>query len=118
MRRILLVIVLLGLVGAAAFWFITRPQVIAATELPPNRSRASDYLNAPERFFILDTGSARYSSRFCRHAPDSCVRPRTSLTFNPVAIPGRMQLTQRPTPLQSTPVPAHLLKGFCEWKQN
>lgn len=25
----------------------------AATELPPNRSRASDYLNAPERFFSV-----------------------------------------------------------------
>ena len=34
MRRILLVLVLLGLVGAVAFWFMTRPQVIAATELP------------------------------------------------------------------------------------
>jgi mono/diheme cytochrome c family protein len=34
MRRILLVLVLLGLVGAVAFWFITRPQVIAASELP------------------------------------------------------------------------------------
>src|SRR4029453_3376051 len=28
----------------------------AATELPPNRSRASDYLNAPERFFSLVVG--------------------------------------------------------------
>ena len=25
----------------------------AATELPPNRSRASDYLNSPERFFSV-----------------------------------------------------------------
>src|SRR5688572_2610465 len=37
MRRILLVLVLLGLVGAVAFWFITRPQVIAATELPAHK---------------------------------------------------------------------------------
>ena len=37
MRRILLVLVLLGLVGAAAFWFITRPQVIAASELPAHK---------------------------------------------------------------------------------
>jgi hypothetical protein len=28
----------------------------AATELPPNRSRASDYLNASERFFSLVVG--------------------------------------------------------------
>jgi len=28
----------------------------AATELPPNRSRASDYLNAPETFFSLVVG--------------------------------------------------------------
>jgi hypothetical protein len=28
----------------------------AATELPPNRSRASDYLNAPEPFFSLIVG--------------------------------------------------------------
>lgn len=34
MRRLLLAIVLLSLAGAAAFWFVTRPQVIAASELP------------------------------------------------------------------------------------
>ncbi len=34
MRRILLAIVILGLVGATAFWFVTRPQVIAAGDLP------------------------------------------------------------------------------------
>jgi mono/diheme cytochrome c family protein len=33
MRRLLLAILLLGLVGAAAFWFVTKPQVIAASEL-------------------------------------------------------------------------------------
>jgi len=35
MRRFLLAVLMLGLVGAAAFWFVTRPQVIAASELPP-----------------------------------------------------------------------------------
>ena len=34
MRRFLLAIIVLALVGAAAFWFITRPQVIAASDLP------------------------------------------------------------------------------------
>jgi mono/diheme cytochrome c family protein len=34
MRRFLLAIVILMLAGAAAFWFITRPQVIAAGDLP------------------------------------------------------------------------------------
>jgi mono/diheme cytochrome c family protein len=34
MRRLLLAIVLLGLVGAAAFWFVTKPQVVTASELP------------------------------------------------------------------------------------
>ena len=37
MRRLLLAIVLLGLAGAVAFWFITRPQVIAANELPAHQ---------------------------------------------------------------------------------
>jgi hypothetical protein len=31
---------------------------IAASELPPNRSRASDFLNAPEAFFALVTPEA------------------------------------------------------------
>jgi mono/diheme cytochrome c family protein len=34
MRRLLLAILLLGMVGAAAFWFVTKPQVITASELP------------------------------------------------------------------------------------
>jgi mono/diheme cytochrome c family protein len=37
MRRLLLAIVLLGLVGAVAFWFVTKPQVIAASELPAHQ---------------------------------------------------------------------------------
>lgn len=37
MRRLLLVIVLLGLAGAAAFWFVTRPQTISAGELPAHQ---------------------------------------------------------------------------------
>jgi mono/diheme cytochrome c family protein len=37
MRRFLLAIVLLGLAGAAAFWFVTRPQVISAGELPAHQ---------------------------------------------------------------------------------
>jgi mono/diheme cytochrome c family protein len=34
MRRLLVAILVLALLGAAAFWFITRPQVITASELP------------------------------------------------------------------------------------
>ena len=34
MRRLLVAVLFLALVGAAAFWLITRPQVIAASELP------------------------------------------------------------------------------------
>jgi mono/diheme cytochrome c family protein len=37
MRRFLLAIVLLGLAGAVAFWFVTKPQVIAASELPAHK---------------------------------------------------------------------------------
>jgi mono/diheme cytochrome c family protein len=37
MRRLLLAILLLGLVGAAAFWFVTKPQVISASELPAHQ---------------------------------------------------------------------------------
>ncbi len=37
MRRLLLAIVLLGLAGAAAFWFVTRPQAISAGELPAHQ---------------------------------------------------------------------------------
>jgi mono/diheme cytochrome c family protein len=37
MRRLLLAIVLLAVVGAAAFWFVTRPEVIAASALPAHQ---------------------------------------------------------------------------------
>lgn len=37
MRRLLLAIVVLGLAGAAAFWFVTKPQVISAGELPVHK---------------------------------------------------------------------------------
>jgi mono/diheme cytochrome c family protein len=37
MRRLLLAILLLGLLGAAAFWFMTKPQVISANELPAHQ---------------------------------------------------------------------------------
>jgi mono/diheme cytochrome c family protein len=37
MRRLLLVILALAVVGAAAFWIITKPQVIAAGDLPPHK---------------------------------------------------------------------------------
>ncbi len=37
MRRLLLALVLLGLAGAVAFWFVTRPQSIAAGELPAHK---------------------------------------------------------------------------------
>jgi mono/diheme cytochrome c family protein len=37
MRRLLFVIVLLGLAGAAAYRFVTRPQIIAANELPAHK---------------------------------------------------------------------------------
>jgi mono/diheme cytochrome c family protein len=37
MRRLLLAIVLLGLAGAAAFWFLTQPQVISAEQLPAHQ---------------------------------------------------------------------------------
>jgi mono/diheme cytochrome c family protein len=36
MRRLLVAVLVLALLGAAAFWLITRPQVIAASELPPH----------------------------------------------------------------------------------
>lgn len=37
MRRFLLAILILAAAGAAAFWFITRPQAIAAADLPPHK---------------------------------------------------------------------------------
>jgi mono/diheme cytochrome c family protein len=37
MRRFLLAILILAVGAAAAFWFITRPQVIAAGDLPPHK---------------------------------------------------------------------------------
>jgi mono/diheme cytochrome c family protein len=37
MRRLLLAIVVLALVGATAFWFVTRPEVISASELPAHQ---------------------------------------------------------------------------------
>jgi mono/diheme cytochrome c family protein len=37
MRRFLLAIVLLGLVGVAAYWIMTRPQVITASDLPAHK---------------------------------------------------------------------------------
>jgi mono/diheme cytochrome c family protein len=37
MRRVLLAIVVLALVGATAFWFVTKPEVISASELPAHQ---------------------------------------------------------------------------------
>ena len=48
MRRLLLAIVLLGLAGAAAFWFVTRPQTISAADLP---ARQPNLDNGKTMFF-------------------------------------------------------------------
>jgi mono/diheme cytochrome c family protein len=48
MRRVLLAILILAVVGFAAFWFITRPQTIAASELPPHKT---DLENGKVMFF-------------------------------------------------------------------
>jgi mono/diheme cytochrome c family protein len=37
MRRVLLAVLILALVGAAGFWFLTRPETIAASALAPHK---------------------------------------------------------------------------------
>jgi hypothetical protein len=35
LRRVLLALLVLGVVGAVAFWLLTMPRVVPASELPP-----------------------------------------------------------------------------------
>ena len=37
MRRLLLAVLILGLMGAAGFWFLTRPETVAASDLPAHK---------------------------------------------------------------------------------
>jgi len=54
----------LALLWGGSFFFAK----IAVSELPPTRSRALDFLNAPERFFQLltDEGTLCLNRRFVR----------------------------------------------------
>ena len=38
MRRLLLAVLVLALIGAAGFWFVTRPEVVAASALPAHKA--------------------------------------------------------------------------------
>lgn len=68
MRRLIVALVLIGFVGAAAFWLLTTPQTIAATELP---AHTPDVKNGEYMFYAGGCAS-------CHAAPvgDKCDNPK------------------------------------------